>query len=111
MPRQDAFVTPALVRSARERAGFDLESGAARLDLAPERLSWEDGSARPTVRQAKDLANKFGQSFAALYLPEPPDLPTHVPRDYRRHAGAMLEDIPPVIRLDVERSWSGAHRP
>ena len=91
---------------ARQRAGFDLDRAADRLGVATDRLkSWEDGSAHPTVRQAKDLTHKFGQPFAALYLPEPPDVSLHLPRDYRRHAGARLEDISPVICLDVERSW------
>jgi Zn-dependent peptidase ImmA (M78 family) len=100
------LVTPAVVRWARERAGFDLVRGAERLGIHPDRLkAWEGGVTRPTVRQAKELAKKFGQSFAALYLPEPPDAPLHIPRDYRRHAGSRVEDISSVIRLEVERSW------
>lgn len=106
MPRQDAFVTGWLLQWARQRAGFQIDTAAAKLNVTPERLrSWEDETGRPTIREAKELAKTYRQPFAAFYLSQPPEQPLHLPRDYRRHVGTQYEGVSPVIRLDVERAW------
>jgi Zn-dependent peptidase ImmA (M78 family) len=106
MPRQDALVTGALLRWARQRAGFDVEVAADKVHVSADRLrSWEEETGRPTLRQAKDLARIYRQPFALFYLSEEPDQPLHLPRDYRRHAGTLAAGVSSAIRLDVERAW------
>jgi Zn-dependent peptidase ImmA (M78 family)/DNA-binding XRE family transcriptional regulator len=69
----EAFVTPRLVKWAREREGLTPETAAQRINIKPDRLdSWEKGVARPTFRQAEELAQKFHIPFGYLFLRDPP---------------------------------------
>lgn len=69
----EAFVTPRLVEWARERQGLTPKTAAHRINVKPERLdSWEKGEARPTFRQAQDLAQRLHIPFGYLFLSAPP---------------------------------------
>lgn len=68
-----AYVTPKVVRWARERLRRTPEEAAARLGINPDRWkAWEAGTAAPTMRQAEDLARSFYIPFGYLWLSEPP---------------------------------------
>jgi len=69
----EAFVKPALVRWARGRERLTLERAAQLINVKPDRWdSWERGVARPTFRQAQNLAQKLNVPFGYLFLSVPP---------------------------------------
>jgi len=69
----DAFVNPRLIRWAREREDLTQADVARRLNVKQERLeAWEEGTDRPTFKQAQTLAQKLGIPFGYLYLSDPP---------------------------------------
>lgn len=62
-------IHPEMFRWARERAGIDSFSLAARF----KRLeAWEAGEAQPTVRQLEDYARATHAPVGYFFLPEPP---------------------------------------
>lgn len=71
-----AYITPKVLQWARESARMSLETAAAKVSIAPEKLSeWEDGTGQPTIKQAEILAKAYKRPFAIFFLPE-------VPRDF-----------------------------
>jgi Zn-dependent peptidase ImmA (M78 family)/transcriptional regulator with XRE-family HTH domain len=69
----EAFVKPALVKWARGRERLTLERAAQLINVKPDRWdSWERGIARPTFRQAQNLAHKLNVPFGYLFLSAPP---------------------------------------
>ena len=85
-----ALVTPTLLAWARERAGYDVAAVAGKLKITEDRLAaWESGEERPTVAQARRLAEVYKRPLAIFYLPEPPK-GFDVLREHRR-----LPDLEP----------------
>jgi Zn-dependent peptidase ImmA (M78 family)/DNA-binding XRE family transcriptional regulator len=86
---EENWINPAMLKWAREWRGRSIEEAAAKVKKSPQHIvDWERGAARPTVRQARDLADFYDRAFLEFFLPEPHDdfvLPT-VP-DYRMQAG------------------------
>ncbi len=71
-----AYITPKVLQWARESARMSLETAAAKVSIAPEKISeWEDGTGQPTIKQAEILAKAYKRPFAIFFLPE-------VPRDF-----------------------------
>ena len=73
-----AYITPKVLQWARESARMSLETAAAKVSIAPEKLSeWEDdtGTGQPTIKQAEILAKAYKRLFGIFFLPE-------VPRDF-----------------------------
>jgi Zn-dependent peptidase ImmA (M78 family) len=69
----EAFITPALLRWARERDRLSAKGAAERLKVPSERLdAWEQGTARPTFVQAQALARRLHIPFGFLFLSKPP---------------------------------------
>src|SRR4030065_86074 len=71
----EAFVTPHLLKWARDRWDYSIEAVAKKINVNPSQLeAWEkgDSKARPTFRQARDLAKKLNIPFGYLFLSEPP---------------------------------------
>ena len=73
MAGEQIQVTPAVLRWAREQAGFSVD------DLLPKfkKLDqWEadDPESFPTYPQLEQLADKFKVPVAVFFFPEPPDL-------------------------------------
>ncbi len=78
-----AFITPKIVRWARERIRATYDAIALRLDVGPDDVvSWEHGNLYPTLRQARDLAKFLNIPFGYLYLSSPPIERTPLP-DFR----------------------------
>jgi|JI10StandDraft_1071094.scaffolds.fasta_scaffold86957_2 Zn-dependent peptidase ImmA (M78 family) len=73
-----AFVTPNVLKWARESARMTEEIAAAKIPkLTVEKLKeWEDGTSQPTIRQAQILSKAYKRPFALFFLPE-------VPRDFQ----------------------------
>lgn len=96
-----ANVNPRVLRWAREAAGFNLEAVAAKLQKQPSDVqAWEQGTARPTVRQARALANAYKRPFATFFLREPPPDPLMLP-DFRRVSSDRARSYSPDLRLAI----------
>jgi Zn-dependent peptidase ImmA (M78 family)/DNA-binding XRE family transcriptional regulator len=101
-----AFIKPELLVWARSIAHLDIEQVARKLHVKADKIhAWETGRARPTVKQLRQLAKIYNQTFAAFYLPSPPGDTVPIPHDYRRHAGTILVGISPELALDIRTSW------
>jgi Zn-dependent peptidase ImmA (M78 family)/transcriptional regulator with XRE-family HTH domain len=72
-----AFITPNVLKWARESARMTEETAAAKVPVTIDRLrEWEGGSGQPTIRQAQTLAKAYKRPFALFFLPE-------IPRDFQ----------------------------
>jgi len=72
-----AFITPPVLKWARESARLSIEAAAAKVAVSTEKLAeWEGGQDQPTIRQAEMLAKFYRRPFALLFLPS-------VPRDFQ----------------------------
>ena len=86
---------PELLRWARERAGFDLRALA---DRFPKLAAWEDGVARPTLKQIERFAKAMRTPVGYLFLQEPPVERIPIPdfrtrgNEYREHPSPDLLD-------------------
>jgi Zn-dependent peptidase ImmA (M78 family)/DNA-binding XRE family transcriptional regulator len=93
----EAFVTPEVVKWARQRRELSREAAAQRINVTPARLdSWESGTARPTFRQARTLAQKFNVPFGYLFLSSPPAQVITLP-DLRTVANRPLTSASPEL--------------
>ena len=72
-----AFITPNVLKWARESARMTGEVAAARVFVTVDKLKeWENGTSQPTIRQAQILAKAYKRPFALFFLPD-------VPRDFQ----------------------------
>lgn len=95
-------ITPAVVKWARERAGFTLE--AAKQDFR-KIAAWEAGDAAPSYAQLEKLADTFKIPVAVFFFPTPPDLPP-VEETFRTLGPEQIEQIPPRVRLLLRKARS-----
>jgi len=89
-------VKPALLRWARDRAGFDVDELAQRF---PRFAAWERETARPTLKQLEQFAKSTHTPIGFLFLPEPPV--EHVPIPDLRTAGNRRIEHPSPDLLDT----------
>lgn len=90
-----AYINPVLLTWARQRAGLTPEQAARRVGVAAGKLTaWERGDARPTLRQAETLAQKFYVPFGYLYLSHIPQLDLDLP-DLRTVDGRPVSNTSP----------------
>jgi len=72
-----AFITPNVLKWARESARMTEDTAAAKVSVSIEKLKeWEAGTSQPTIRQAQTLAKAYKRPFALFFLPE-------IPRDFQ----------------------------
>lgn len=72
-----AYITPNVLKWARESARMTEEIAAAKVSVTVEKLKeWETGTNQPTIRQAQTLAKSYKRPFALFFLPE-------IPRDFQ----------------------------
>jgi Zn-dependent peptidase ImmA (M78 family)/DNA-binding XRE family transcriptional regulator len=72
-----AYITPNVLKWARESARMTEEAAAAKASVTVDRLKeWEAGESQPTIRQAQTLAKAYKRPFALFFLPE-------IPRDFQ----------------------------
>jgi Zn-dependent peptidase ImmA (M78 family)/DNA-binding transcriptional regulator YiaG len=102
--RVEALIKPALLRWARDEAGFSIAEAARKADVRAEALSqWENAEARPSIPQLRRLANVYKRPIAVFYLPEVPP-PTERVKDFRRAPGEVPEAMSPALRLEMRKA-------
>lgn len=90
-----AFITPTVLRWARERARASRDRLAKRLNTNADKVaSWEAGHKHPSFKQAEKIADVLSIPFGYLFLPGPPKEELPLP-DFRRVADAPAE--PPSV--------------
>lgn len=100
-------VQPAVIKWARESAGLDIATAAARIGVKPERVEgWEDGTLAPTINQIRNMADVYVRPLAALFMQEPlasdvkRDLPDFRRQEVRAH----------VVSRALQKAMMRAHR-
>lgn len=102
-----AFITPKVLKWARESARMTIETAASKVSVSPEKLSsWEEGTNQPTIKQAETLAKAYRRPFALFFLPD-------VPRDFqplqdfRRKTAKELRTASVFILREIrqKQSW------
>jgi Zn-dependent peptidase ImmA (M78 family) len=92
-----AYITPELLRWAREREGLIPLEAAQRLHVSLELWEeWESGYALPTLRQAEELANRLNVPLGYLFLSEPRTERLPIP-DIR----TMADETPAAPSVDL----------
>jgi len=72
-----AFITPKVLKWARESARMSLEDAASKVSVSSNKLNdWEEGISQPTIKQAEILAKTYRRPFAVFFLPD-------IPRDFQ----------------------------
>ena len=85
-----AYITPNILKWARESARITEEIAAAKVSVSIERLKeWEEGISQPTIRQAQNLASAYKRPFALFFLPE-------IPRDFQPLQDFRKNDSKPL---------------
>lgn len=94
-----AHIHPAVLRWARESAGYDLDQAASKARLSPKKLAAaEEGEALLTLRQAEEAARAFRRPLAVLFLSKPP-VEEPIENQFRRLPDAPAPPWPPEMRL------------
>ncbi len=112
---QEALVTPELLVWARERAGLEVGVLARRAGASAAKVHrWEEGAARPTLKQAKRWAEATNVPLGYLFLGKPPkdEIPL---ADLRTAPGAgspkERADFIALIRdVEFKRDWYREYR-
>ncbi|MHB8252836.1 MAG: ImmA/IrrE family metallo-endopeptidase [Acidiferrobacter sp.] len=87
-------ITPAVVRWARERAGFSIEDASRTFKKIS---AWEMGDAAPSYSQLELMAEKFKCPVAVFFFPIPPDVPA-VEKSFRTLTAEDFAAIPRTVR-------------
>ncbi len=105
MARVEALVTPSVMRWARIKARLSLEEASAKIKRSVDEIeAWEEGTARPTIAQARKASEVYKRPLAVFYLPEPPqDFDTL--RDFRSLPDADLQAYSPGLALLIRHVY------
>jgi Zn-dependent peptidase ImmA (M78 family)/DNA-binding XRE family transcriptional regulator len=90
--RQELPINRDVLVWARERVRLSQDDAAAGAGVKPERLrEWEAGEKKPTVKQARKLAEVYDRPFLEFFARERPNVkePELVP-DFRMHRAAEI---------------------
>ncbi len=102
-----AYITPNVLKWARESARMTEEIAAAKVHVPVERFQeWEEGTNQPTIHQAQTLAKVYKRPFALFFLPD-------IPRDFQplqdfRSAGARMlttSSIFIIREIQQKQAW------
>jgi Zn-dependent peptidase ImmA (M78 family)/transcriptional regulator with XRE-family HTH domain len=98
-----AYVSPEVLRWARDSTGYSLHEAASKIGVWAWQLEFaEEGKDFLTLRQAEKAADFYERPVATLFLPSPPP---EEPQEaqFRRLAGAPAPPWSPAMRLLVRR--------
>lgn len=97
-------INPAVLKWARDSAGFSSETAGKRLQVKEERyLSWEDPASelKPTIKQLRKISRAFHRPVSLFYLSEPPTGFKSM-KDFRRLPGDGLLAFSPQLLFEME---------
>ena len=98
-------INPAMLRWARERAGYSIEEVARRRRVPPERVKeWEAGKSFPTWKQLKQLAFKDYHRGTVFFLFKDPPEEKTVAERFHRLPAEMLADLHPDTLYAVRQA-------
>lgn len=98
-----AYITPKVLKWARESARMSLEIAGAKVSVSTEKLSaWEKGETQPTIKQAEALAKTYRRPFALFFLPEIPG-DFQPLQDFRRKASKPLSTASIFIIREIQQ--------
>lgn len=100
MKRETLPANPAIIRWARERAGFPIEEARKTLK-GIER--WEAGTASPSYTQLESMSDKFKIPIAVFFFPAPPNFPP-ISETFRTLPEHEFEQLPPRIKLLLRKA-------
>jgi len=98
-----AIVEPAVLKWARESAGYTIQDIAKRFSKDPSEISaWESDNPekRPYMGQLRDLSNIYKRPLSDFFLPEPPQ-ESPIPHDFRRSPGSVAGLYTPNLRKQL----------
>lgn len=104
---QKAYITPSVLKWARETARMTEETAAAKIPVPVEKLrEWEAGTSQPTIKQAQILAKAYRRPFAIFFLPDIP-LDFQPIQDFRRPGSKPLttSSIFIIREIQQKQSW------
>jgi Zn-dependent peptidase ImmA (M78 family)/DNA-binding XRE family transcriptional regulator len=98
-----AFITPKVLKWARESARMTLDEASAKISVNSDKLNdWEDGASQPTIKQAEALAKAYRRPFAIFFLPDiPRDF--HPLQDFRRKTAKKLGTASTFIIREIQQ--------
>lgn len=101
-----AFITPEVLKWARETAKMSETDAAAKVSVKSEKITeWESGESQPTVNQAIKLAKSYQRPFAVLFLPEPPT-DFQPLQDFRKSGSKELSTAVTFIIREIQKKQS-----
>jgi len=98
-----AYITPNVLRWARESARMSADIAASKVSVPVEKLKeWEEGTSQPTIRQAETLAKAYRRPFSLFFLP---DIPRDFQplQDYRRKSAKALGTASVFIIREIQQ--------
>ena len=97
-------INPAVLRWARESAGYTQAEAAVKVGQSLARLqAWEAGSDQPTEPQLEKLASAYKRPLAVFFMQAEPEAET-LPEDFRRVPGVDALPYTPKLRLAARRA-------
>ncbi len=101
----EAIIKPELLTWGRYSTGMPKSVASRKIGISVEKLlSWESGETRPTVKQLRKVANVYKQTFAAFFLPDPPEVFEPPLHDFRKLSPEEDESLSPELMLDIRYS-------
>lgn len=98
--RQEAYITPTVLIWAREQLCLTPRAAAGKVGVRPSDWdAWESGQQRPTMEQAREIAEALRFPMGCLWLPKRPDeYPSRVsePEPLTDEELATIEEIRPA---------------
>jgi len=95
-----AYITPEVLKWARETAKISETDAAAKVSVKAEKITeWENGESQPTINQAIKLAKSYQRPFAVLFLPEPPT-DFQPLQDFRKSGSKELSTAVTFIKIN-----------
>jgi Zn-dependent peptidase ImmA (M78 family)/transcriptional regulator with XRE-family HTH domain len=108
--RQDVPFNRRVFKWARERRGRSYEDAAKGVNVAATKIAeWESGESKPTVRQARLLAEVYKRPFLEFFAKDLPDVAeTRLVPDFRMHKDAPSA-AEKIGLIDIQ-SWAETQR-
>ena len=99
MKKQEALVTPSVIKWAREKACYSIPVAAKKIKVDVDELrKWENGVKRPSLAKARKMSEVYRRPLASFYLPEPPK-DFSLLKDFRTLDGVSPQYSTPLVFL------------